>query len=116
MFTNCEGITIYEKATGADSYPAYAVHHIKNVYWEEKRGQQLSKQQNKSTPTQNYDVYIAIPADSITGYMPKYDDLVVKGLKSITQSPSEKNKYTIMSVVDCLYGSKAVQHIEVTAV
>lgn len=116
MFTNCEGITIYEKTTGADSYPVYAVHHIKNVYWEEKRGQQLSKQQNKSTPTQKYDVYIAIPADSITDYMPKYDDLVVKGLKPITQSPKDKTSYTIMSVVDCRYGSKSVQHIEMVAV
>lgn len=116
MFTNCEGITIYEKTTGADSYPVYAVHHIKNVYWEQKHSQKLSKQQNKSTPTQSYDVYIAIPADSITDYMPKYDDLVVRGLKPITQSPKDKTSYTIMSVTDCLYGSKVVQHIEVTAV
>lgn len=116
MFTNCDGITIYCKEVGADSYPVYAIHHIKNVYWEEKRGQQLSKQENKSNPTQNHEIYIAIPADSINGYIPKYDDIVVKGIQSITQSPKDKIQYKIMSVIDCLYGSKAVQHIEVTAI
>lgn len=116
MFTNCEGVTIYEKTVGVDSYPVYAVHHIKNVYWEEKIGQQLSKQQNISNPTQNHEIYIAIPADSITDYMPKYDDLIVKGLQPVTQLLNGKTKYTIMSVTNCLYGSKAVQHIEVTAV
>ena len=38
MFTNCEGITIYEK-TVVNRAPAYVKHTTGNVYWQPSEGQ-----------------------------------------------------------------------------
>ena len=116
MFTNCEAITIYEKCVGADGFPAYMAHPIQNVYWEQRVGQHANKNANKSNMAQEHAVYLAIPAASLTDYMPKYDDLLVKGLQPVAQPPDTEKSYTITAVTDCLYGSQAVQHIEVTAI
>lgn len=115
MFTNCEAITIYEKCVGADGFPAYMVHHIPNVYWEQCIGQSANKNANKSNMEQEHSIYLAIPATSLTDYTPKYNDLLVKGLQPVSQPPDKSKSYTILTVTDCLYGSPAVQHIEVTA-
>lgn len=115
MVTNCEGCTIYEKCVGADGFPAYMVHHIPNVYWEQCIGQSANKNANKSNMEQEHSIYLAIPATSLTDYTPKYNDLLVKGLQPVSQPPDKSKSYTILTVTDCLYGSPAVQHIEVTA-
>lgn len=115
MFTNCEAITIYEKCVGADGFPAYVVHHIRNVCWEQCIGQRANKNANKSNMAQEHSIYLAIPATSLTDYTPKYNDLLVKGLQPVSQPPDKSKSYTILTVTDCLYGSPAVQHIEVTA-
>ena len=92
------------------------VHHIRNVYWEQCIGQSANQNANKSNMEQQHSIYLAIPAASLTGYMPKYDDKLVRGIQSVLQPPDAEKSYTITAVTDCLYGSPAVQHIEVTAI
>lgn len=111
MLTNCEGITIYREETN-DFTPTWKRHIIKNVYWEDTQG---AAESGKGMQRNN-DVFISIPAASISDYIPHAGDAIVKGIADIDYRdvPAEK-RYTINSVSDFRYGSPAVQHIEVTA-
>ena len=112
MYTNTPVITVFEKTVGSDHLPVYLPHTYAPAYWEQQTGQRMNKNANASSMAQNYAIYAAIPAKAITGYMPKYEDLICRGYAEI---PDESACYTVMTVTDCLYGSPAVQHIEVTA-
>ncbi len=116
MFTNCVGCTVYERTVGSDRFPAYIAHQIPLVYWEQNIGQTINKTANKSNMSQDYSIYMAIPASSLSDYTPKHGDLLARGLQSVLQPPDSEKTYTVMTVTDCLYGSAAVQHIEVTAI
>lgn len=115
MFTNCEAITIYHQEDIVNHKPIFSRHIIQNVYWEESIG---SSQSGKETQ-QSDSVYVCIPAKSVTDYVPVREDILCCGIvpESMELHEIQKSlrKHTITAVVDCRYGSVAVQHIEVTA-
>ncbi len=102
MFTNKNGCTIYEK-TVQNRAPTYIRHVTGAVYVET-----TSAQENSSDRTPDNEIFISIPADSVT-YVPKTDDRIVDD----EQPP--QTAMTIMSVQDFRYGSPFIQHIEVKA-
>ena len=105
MFTNCEGITIYEK-TVVNRAPAYVKHTTGNVYWQPSEGQ-TDGQDRKSQRS----VFVNIPETSTT-YLPKEDDRVMRGIIEDNAPPHEA--LTVMNVKDLRYGSPRVRHIELT--
>lgn len=105
MFTNQPACTIWEKTT-VNHAPAYVRHETGPVYWQDCRGQ------NEARTTEN-NVFIAIPAGSVNGYMPKLDDRIMPG--AVADASPPKDALTVMQVKDFLYGSPMMQHIEVTA-
>lgn len=115
MFTNCEAITIYHQEDIVNHKPFFSCHIIQNVYWEESIG---SSQSGKEMQ-QSDNIYVCIPAKSVTDYVPVREDILCRGivpqgmeLQEIQKLP---NKHTITAVADCRYGSPEVQHIEVRA-
>ena len=94
--------------------PKWIKHTIKGVYWQSVEGQS----QNNTHMNENDTALIIIHMSKIN-YYPKHDDIIVKGFienDNITEIQKLPNSHTIMSVADFLYGSKSVQHIEVTAI
>lgn len=108
MFTNQNACTIYEKAV-QNRAPTYIRHTTGAVYWEEADAQAQANTSRTDAGT----VFCSIPVKSLTGYIPKPDDRIVKGVCTEDQPP--KDAHTIMKVGDFRYGSPAVQHIEITA-
>ena len=105
MFTNCEGITIYEK-TVVNRAPAYIRHTTGSIYWQPSEGQ-TDGQDRKPQKS----VFVNIP-DTSTDYLPKEDDRVVRGIINDTAPPHAA--LTVMNVKDLRYGSPLVRHIELT--
>lgn len=99
-----------EKAV--DFSPVWERYVIPNVYWECTRGEAAS---GKGTEHSN-EVFVSIPAASVSEYIPKCGDIIVKGITDKDCREIDVNdRYKINSVSDCRYGSPAVWHIEVTA-
>lgn len=105
MFTNQPACTIWEKTT-VNRATAYVRHVTGAVYWQDCRAQ------NEVRTTENH-VFIAIPANSINGYIPQSDDRIVSGI--VTGNSPPKDALTVMQVKHFLYGPQKMQHIEVTA-
>ena len=103
MFTNCEGITIYEK-TVVNRAPAYIRHTTGHIYWQPSEGQTGGKDRHPQKS-----VFVNIPEASTT-YLPKEDDRVVKGIIDDEAPPHET--LTVMNVKDLRFGSPRVRHIE----
>lgn len=113
MFTNREGCTVWEK-TSVNRAPAYVRHELGRCYWEEVRGQTAAGRSTGSDARAPDDsVFVSIPASSLNGYYPKRDDRIMEG--SVPDDKPPRTALTVMSVRNCLHGSKAVQHIEVKA-
>lgn len=111
MFTNCEGCTIY-KEKAENFSPIWERYVIPDIYWECTQRKVAS---GKGTQRSN-EVFVSIPATSISDYVPESGDTIVKGIIDLDyRDVSVNERYTINSVSDCRYGSPAVQHIEVTA-
>lgn len=106
MFTNREGCTIYEK-TVVDRAPAYIRHAIGPIYWESSIGETDGKDRAEQNS-----IFVSIPAASVT-YLPKTDDRIVSEI--IGDEIPPPTAHTIINVKDLRYGSKKVQHIELTA-
>lgn len=106
MYTNRPGCTIYEK-TGRNRAPTYIRHETKDIFWENRIGQESG-----SDRAPKNSAFISIPVDSID-YEPKADDRIVGSI--ITDELPPPTAMTIMSVQDFRYGSPAVRHWEVTA-
>ena len=82
------------------------------VYWEENIGQTLTSSQNGAHDfSQSNTVTIIIPVGSLGSVMPKKDDKIVK----CEDGEEIGMALTVMAVSDFRYGSKSVQHVEVTA-
>ncbi|MDE6707973.1 MAG: hypothetical protein K2K06_08065 [Oscillospiraceae bacterium] len=111
MFTNQIGCTVYEKTIGENRMEKYSKHFIPMIYWEEKQGQLAESKSMKQSDS----VLCIIPESSLSGYIPKVNDLLVCGMCDSTEPP-ETGTRTIMYVADFRYGSSGVQHLEVTAV
>ena len=115
MFTNCEAITIYHQEDIVNHKPIFSRHIIQNVYWEESIGSiQSGKEMQQSD-----NIYVCIPAKSMTDYVPVREDILCRGIVPadlpIHEIQKSRNKHTIIAVADCRYGSPDVQHIEVSA-
>lgn len=106
MFTNREGCTIYEK-TVQNRAPTYIRHVTGAVYVETKLSQE-----NGSDRKPDNEIFISIPAKSVT-YVPKTNDRIVCGIIDDEQPPP--TAMTVISVQDLRFGSAFVQHIEVKA-
>ena len=111
MFTNQIGCTVYEKTVDENRMESYTRHVIPTIYWEEKQGQLTEDKSMKQSDS----VLCIIPESSLSGYIPKVNDLIVCEMCDNTEPP-ETGTRTIMSVADFRYGSSGVQHLEVTAV
>ena len=101
MYTNRPGCTIYEK-TVQNRAPTYIRHETKDIYWEDKFGQESG-----SDRAPKNSAFISIPAKSAS-YFPKVRDRIVGSV--IPDELPPPTAMTIMGVVNCLYGSPAVQH------
>lgn len=117
MFTNCDAVTVYhrEAETNVERLPVFTRYVIRNVYWE----QSIGSRQNGTSTTPEDSIYLCIPASSVGGYIPQKEDVLCYGeispaiaMHDVQQLPEA---HTIQSVIDCRYGSAAVQHIEVIA-
>lgn len=89
----------------------YVRHVIPAIYWENKQGQFTV---DKSMKQSDY-ILCIIPADSLSDYIPKSNDLIVCGICDSIELP-ETEFFTVMDVKNFLYGSPHVRHIEVTAI
>lgn len=107
--TNVAGVTVWEK-TNIDRSPAYVRHTFGASYWEDTRGQTVMASDARS-PSDS--CFIAIPAKSISDYIPKKDDRIVCEICEDEQPPSDA--LTVMQVKNFLYGSSKMQHLEVNA-
>lgn len=112
MFTNAS-CTLFRK--GADTktrLPTWGAVNIEAVYWEEGIGQTNISNQGRNHGTQQKNsVFIIIPKAYLPDQLPQKGDLIAYGINA-----DQKDAHTIMNVERFLYGSEAVQHIEVTAV
>ncbi len=106
MFTNIAGCTIYEK-TVVNRAPAYIRHETGPVYWQSSVGESGGKDREPQDG-----IFISIPAAS-ADYMPKTDDRIVGAVIADEQPPA--TAFTITNAKDLRYGSRRVQHIELTA-
>lgn len=113
MLTNSD-CTFYEKGS-------YAKHSVSGAYWNDSRGQTISK--NGVQVSDSVTVYLYSG-----GYIPKAGDIIVKGVTdfqfdvSSQKSESESMKRfkaaypdfaVVKSVNDCMFGG--LPHIELTA-
>lgn len=110
MFTNRAGCTVYERTVGEKRMEAYVRHVIPDVYWQELQGQATDDTSREQADS----VLCIIPAASLGDYIPECDDLIICGICESDEPP--EGCFTVMQVKNFLYGSAAVQHIEVTAV
>jgi len=111
IFKNCPAITVFEKGVDADRLETYTPHLIHSVYWEEKRGATVETGQHSGGLKPSDSLLVLIPAESITDYLPKPDDIIAKG--ELADLP--ENAYTIREVFDARYGRRT-PHIEVRAI
>lgn len=103
--TNIPSVTIWEK-TVVNRAPTYIRHETGAAYWQDNRGQTDGRDENDS-------IFLAIHAEALTdGYVPKTDDRVLSG--SIAGDTPPRNAYTVGNVRDLRFGSRMMQHIEVT--
>lgn len=105
MFTNVPAVTIWEKTVQAHT-PVYARHETGAVYWEGSTGQSGGRDR---VPEDG--VLLCIPADSLSGYLPKPDDRILPG--SIPDAAPPRDALTVMKVQDFLYAAAFMQHLEV---
>ncbi len=111
MYTNQDFCTVYEKTVDSETrMEAYIRHLIPDIYWQKQTGE---KNGGKSSPPED-SVLCVIPAGSLSDYLPKRGDLLVCGI--CTETIPNEEHFTVTNVKKFLYGSKSVQHIEVTAV
>lgn len=106
MFTNKSGCTVYEK-TVHNRAPTFIRHETGAVYWEDAKSQESG-----SDRTPQNSVFVSVPVDNID-FVPKVGDKIVCGIIPDLQPPA--TAMTIMSIEDFRYGSRSVQHWEVTA-
>ena len=107
--TNISGLTVWQK-TVADRAPTYVRHTFGASYLEDTRGQTATASDSRN-PADT--CFIAIPAVSISNYIPKKDDKIIAGIVADEVPPSDA--LTVMQVKNFLYGSPKMQHIEVNA-
>lgn len=112
MFTNASCTLFRKSMDAAARLPTWESVNIDAVYWEEGTGQTAVSNQNGSHEMkQQNSILVIIPKAYVPDPLPKKGDLIARG------ADSDQNKaHTIMNVKDFLYGSDAVQHIEVTAI
>lgn len=111
MYTNQSGCTVYERTVGKERMEAYIRHTFPNdVYWQESTGETADGKSRKQSDA----VLCIVPAASIGDYIPKRDDLICCGISEADEPP--EGCFTVTQVKNFLYGSKGVQHLEVTAV
>lgn len=106
MFTNasCKLLSKYRNGRSAEFLETV----ISPVYWEEYIGErQVSNQGGTHGMDQSNNIFVVIPASSLGDVIPKKDD-------KISRCGSDKT-FTVVAVEDFRFGSKSVQHIEVTA-
>ncbi|MGN0592035.1 MAG: hypothetical protein ACI4JQ_02170 [Ruminococcus sp.] len=112
MFTNASCTLFHKGIDAAARLPTWEPESIEAVYWEDNAGQSLVSNQNGNHEMkQNNSVFVMIPKAYVPEQMPKRGDLIALGTDA-----GQQDAHTIMSVENFLYGSEAVQHIEVTAV
>ncbi|WP_295219836.1 hypothetical protein [Ruminococcus sp.] len=109
MYANKIGCTVYERAV-ENRMEAYVPHFIPAVYWEDTTAQV----QTGTSMKQQDQIWCCIPSGSLSGYVPRKDDIIVCGRYDSAEPPESGR--TITAVEDYRYGSAGVQHIEVTAV
>lgn len=112
MFTNAS-CTLFRMGVDKKArLPTWDAINISAVYWEEGIGQSHTSNQNGSHEMkQKNSVFIIIPKEYVPDTLPKKGDLIAYGINA-----DQKDAHTIMSVENFLFGSPAVQHIEITAV
>lgn len=112
MFTNASG-TLFRKGVDAKTrLPTWESVNIEAVYWEGSAGQTAVSNQNGSHEMKQQNcIFVMIPKEHVPDPLPKKGDLIARGTDA-----DQSKAHTIMNVEDFLYGSEAVQHIEVTAV
>ena len=114
MFTNTDIITVFHKNIGpVQRLEVWEKHIFKNVYWENCSAQDNSKI-SKSMAEDNL-IFCIIPEKSISDFIPRKDDKIVKGDSENLSSLKSDKYFTVMSVKDFRYGSSRVHHIEVNA-
>ena len=124
MFTNADiTLYLYEKDGKLEKFTRQV---IKNVYWEDVEHSTFIKTGQRGSCT----ALIMIPLESISTAMAftKGKDLIVKGVidyefdntsiasvaASMARLKSDYKALTLVSVDERLYGSKSVQHYELT--
>ena len=95
MFSNQMCCTVYEKTVDENRMEKYSKHFIPTIYWEDKKGQFTA---DKSMKQSDY-VFCCIPKSSLSGYIPKVNDLLVCG-NCDSIEPPETGTRTIMYVTD----------------
>lgn len=112
MFTNASCTLIRKGVDTKARLPTWESVNIEAVYWEESSGQTAVSNQNGSHEMKQQDsVFVVIPKKHVPDPLPKKGDLIARGTDA-----DQSKAHTVMNVEDFLYGSEAVQHIEVTAV
>lgn len=112
MFTNAT-CTLFRKGIDTEKrLPVWEAVEVSPVYWEESIGQTVvSNQGGAHEQKQKNSVFVVIPKASLPDPLPKKDDLIAYGT-----TDDRAKAHTISSVENFLYGSEAVQHLEVTAI
>lgn len=114
MFTNTDIITVFRKGVDPVSrLEVWEKHTFHNVYWENCSAQDNSKI-SKSMTEDNL-IFCIIPEKSISDFIPRKDDKIIRGDFENLSSLKSDQYFTIMSVKDFRYGSSRVHHIEVNA-
>ena len=104
MFTNCKGLTIFERIE-INKAPAWIRHETGDVYWQPAQSQTDGKNRQPDRS-----IFVSIPENS-TDYLPKISDKAVISVINSDAPPVEA--LTVMSVKDLRFGSKKVRHIEI---
>ena len=112
MFTNSD-ITLY-LCTKEGKLDKFKRQIVKNVYWEDVDNATFLKTGQRGSCT----ALIMIPLSSLEGAInfTKGKDLIVKGTiaEGIAKLKTNHKALTLVSVDERLYGSKSVQHYELT--
>lgn len=108
MFTNRPSCTIWEQ-TVIDRSPAWVRHVTGAVYWQGCDAQRLAGTERRPEDR----ALCIIHRDSIGLYIPKPDDRILPGTVETDRPPADA--LTVVTIKDFLFGSDAVQHIEVEA-
>lgn len=102
--TNLPAVTVWEK-TLVNRAPAYVRHELGDAYWEDVRGQSNGR-------TEDNGIFLALPAASVTEYVPKTDDRILPG--SIADEKPPGDALTVMQVKDFRYLLPMMAHLEAT--